>query len=244
LQAETALRLYPPPCEYIDTDVLYRDLDLPSGISINMVSTVDGRAVVDGEAQHISSKLDRDLMKRIRAAADTVATGAQTIRSEKLNLTVTEDVSEKKPLPVVFTSSGEIPADSPIFKPDHPTPLIFAPASLPETVLEDLQSRSRIYRLGEESVGIGDALRVLCSEFSAEKVLLEGGPSLSYQAISCGLVRDLFLTLSPKLAAGENPLTTLSGDQFPKDVLPDLQLLSAYLFDSQLFLRYRFSSAT
>lgn len=206
-------------------------------MAINMVSTTDGRARVEAGVQHISSELDRALMKRIRASADAVATGAETIRKEQLNLTVPDDVSEGKPLPVIFTGSGDLPHESPVFKEDHPRPLIFTPENSPG----ELPEGARVYRLGQNTVDLKEALRVLHTEFSIKTLILEGGPSLNHQAISKGLVSELFLTLSPKLAAGENPLTILSGKQFPDEEMPSLQLLSAYLFESQLFLRYSLS---
>jgi 5-amino-6-(5-phosphoribosylamino)uracil reductase len=86
-------------------------------------------------------------------------------------------------------------------------------------------------------------LQVLKRDFSVERVLVEGGPTLNRALISAGLLDELFLTLAPKLLGGaaSEAQTILSGDL---PVPETLSLISAHLADDELFLRYAISRAT
>jgi riboflavin biosynthesis pyrimidine reductase len=67
-------------------------------------------------------------------------------------------------------------------------------------------------------------------------VLCEGGPHLFGDLLHGGMVDELHLVIAPKLAAGHDPLTIVSGD--PIDPAAELALRSVHESGGYLFLRY------
>jgi riboflavin biosynthesis pyrimidine reductase len=70
----------------------------------------------------------------------------------------------------------------------------------------------------------------------ARHVLAEGGPTLNAQLAAHGLLDELCLTFSPKLAAGDSK-RILNGPALP--VPTELRLRSVCDDEGYLFLRYR-----
>ncbi len=75
-------------------------------------------------------------------------------------------------------------------------------------------------------------------------ILCEGGPHLAGQLLAAGLVDELLLTVSPRLAGGEpaggEALRIVEGPEL--DPLQELELLGVLHSDSYLFLRYGVSA--
>lgn len=60
-------------------------LDRPYVI-LNMVSSIDGKAVVEGSEKGLGSKTDQRLMRELRTNADTILNGAGTLRASGTSL--------------------------------------------------------------------------------------------------------------------------------------------------------------
>jgi riboflavin biosynthesis pyrimidine reductase len=84
------------------------------------------------------------------------------------------------------------------------------------------------------------AMAQLRRRFAVRTLLCEGGPHLNGQLLLAGLVDELFLSLSPKLAGGEDAtgeaLRIVAGAQFLEPL--QLELLGVLESGSSLFLRY------
>ena len=87
---------------------------------------------------------------------------------------------------------------------------------------------------------LAQALAELSERFGVRTLLCEGGPHLNSELLAAGLVDELFLSLSPMLAGGEEStgeaLRILAGAEFESPV--ELELLEALESGSHLFLRY------
>jgi riboflavin biosynthesis pyrimidine reductase len=96
----------------------------------------------------------------------------------------------------------------------------------------------RAARDGELDLGL--AMRELRERFDVRTLLCEGGPHLNSQLLLAGLVDELFLSLAPKLAGGEDAtgeaLRILAGAAFAEPA--ELELLGVLENQSHLFLRY------
>lgn len=57
-------------------------VDDPPTICINMVMSVDGATTIAGRVGALTSSADQALLRRLRAEADAVLVGAQTVRTE------------------------------------------------------------------------------------------------------------------------------------------------------------------
>jgi riboflavin biosynthesis pyrimidine reductase len=84
------------------------------------------------------------------------------------------------------------------------------------------------------------AMAELRERLQIRTVLCEGGPHTNSQLLADGLVDELFLSLSPKLAGGDatdEALRIVAGPTVDPPL--ELELLSAFEHESHLFLRYR-----
>ena len=242
------LSLYPPPGR--EVSAIYEDLELPSfrhaarpHVILNMVSSVDGRTATEGRAAGMGSKTDRRTMRTLRSKADAVMIGAGTLRAERLSLGLDALEGVSQPLAIIVTATGDVPLEKHLIVPEGQEVLILLSDAAPEGVGERLGELAPVMRVPADAVGAVDltrALQVLKAERGVESLVVEGGPGLNHALISHNLVDELFLTMAPELLGGsaDQTLTLLRGPEIPASEHPALELLSIYLAESELFLRY------
>ena len=264
-EAAPALRLYPLPGVELVAGEIHHDLEFSSPkdptlpyVLINMVSSLDGRAALGGRASGIGSPVDRAVMNALRARCDAVMVGAGTLRAEKLTLRVPEHLAQARrsaglspqPLALIPTSSADVPLEKNLLgdSPQEDT-IVLVPDTMPPQHLRRLCLSARVEcvpraRVGPGGVDLRSALTMLRVEHEIRVLLVEGGPSLNHALISDGLANELFLTLSPKLLGGnpEETTTILQGEELAP-LAPQIELLSAHLTESELFLRYALGPA-
>lgn len=232
---------------------LYHDVAFPLGkngrpyVAINVVSSVDGKATIGGRAGKVGSDLDHMLMRRIRAAVDMVLIGAGTLRTENVDFRLPPDLQQKRAAAgvtpaltaAVLSASGDLPLDRTFFQSREFQAVVFVPRSAPRQRVQRLEKHVRVLTVGEKAVDLGRLMRVLSQDLGVKRLLVEGGPRVVHAFISAGLADELFLTISPKVVAGEE-VTIVEGPRPPGDGVSMLQLLSAFAYRGELFLRYHF----
>src|SRR3954471_5043382 len=209
-------------------------------VFMNFVSTVDGRAAVDGHTQALGSEADLDMLLSLRAAADGVLIGSGTLRaegyarllgSEERRARRTDAGLAADPVAVLISRSLDLPWETAgLFKaPDQPVlvytssdkeaPPVAAPVELvrleeatPAAALADLRRRG---------------VRALLSE---------GGPRLHRSLLAAGLVDELFLTITPLLTGDELEPNIVAGGKLLQPV--GLDLLWVLQAGKELFCRY------
>jgi riboflavin biosynthesis pyrimidine reductase len=102
-------------------------------------------------------------------------------------------------------------------------------------------ARVEYVRAGADSgmLDLEVALAELAARFGVRLLLCEGGPHLACELLVVGLLDELFLSLSPRLAGGASAgdvLRILAGPELDPTVM--LELRGVLEADSQLFLRY------
>lgn len=233
-----AIRLLPQPQEEIPAEQIYSDLEFPlyhanqelPYLVVNAVSTLDGKVSRGGKSSGIGSDVDRRVMRVIRAKTDAVLVGAGTVRAEKLSLTVPDDLANwresrgeaRQPLGVVLSRKGDIQEKK--LSETSSNPLI-----LTEEDLRGNGERSEEYK-------ISDYLHLLHSRYGVRRILVEGGPTVNHALFKERLVDELFITLSPSLYGGSED-NLIKGAPL-RDPTPELKLISAFLSEQELFLRY------
>jgi riboflavin-specific deaminase-like protein len=244
-----ATRLYPLPAREILAEAIYEDLELPPKewqdpsrpyVVINMVSSVDGKAAIEGKASGIGDQIDRRAMRNLRSKADAVMIGANTLRAEKVSLGL--DQSGPQPMAVILTETGDLPLESKLVGFSRQQVLVVAP----QIAAERFSGRARVLAAPTTPSGgidLGKVLRILRADYSVAALLVEGGPVLSHALISQCLADALCLTLAPKLIGGpsDQAPTILKGQLLSAKDCSSLKLLSIYLAGSELFLRYSLS---
>ncbi|MFN7015767.1 MAG: RibD family protein [Fimbriimonadales bacterium] len=223
LYAETALFPEPPP-------------DRPY-IFTNTVTTLDGKLIlgeVGSSAAGLGSPKDQQLMHRLEALADAVVIGSSTLRADK-HMNYPPHLYR-----AVVTTSGDLPTDHDFFrKSAGGRALVFAPTHIPPDRKLALERVATVHLVGETRVEIPEVVRILHTHYEVRYLLVEGGGSLNFYFFEAGLVDEIFLTLAPRVKGGAHLPTMVDGAGLPREHAPYYELLSVYLNDSELFLRYR-----
>lgn len=219
-------------------------------VAINMVATVDGKTTLD-RGRHprpIGSRVDRALMVRLRTRVDAVLRGAGTVRQSPYYPSLAPGARERRqaeglpPLPmvVVMSGSGALPLDSPLFRDPPRRPLVLLGPRAPAEAVERLRQVAdvRVGPDGGDGPDVRWALSCLAEEFGVKVLLSEGGPTLNYAFFEAGCVDELFLTVAPFVAGSAEDRSAVDGPRLLQP-FPELELLSAYMHEGELFLRYR-----
>jgi riboflavin biosynthesis pyrimidine reductase len=257
---EPALRRLLPLGEPISVERFVAELDLADRadartdsrpyLLLNMISTADGRATLDGRSGDIGEVADKALFLELRTAVDAVMVGAGTLRAERYRRLVRaerrREARRERGLaeePLACIVSGRLALDSEIPLLADPDARVAILTSSEASLSEDCAAEIEYVRAARDGVlDLPAAMAELHERFGVRTLLCEGGPHLGAQLLAEGLLDELFLSLSPKLAGGDaisETLRILSGPELNPPVA--LELVSALEHDSHLFLRYRAS---
>lgn len=210
-------------------------------VALNMIASLDGRATLAGRTAALGNTGDRQLFHALRARADAVMAGAQTLRIERYGRLVRDPdllglraARGLAPQPLAVTVSRSLRLD-----PD--LPLLADPAShlvvLTPSDGELPACPARVsYLRGPD---VGRLLERLRDEFGVRRLVTEGGPTLNAELVRGGLIDELFLSIAPLLLGGPDPLTIVAGPA----LATRCELVGLLELDSHLYARYRVSGA-
>jgi riboflavin biosynthesis pyrimidine reductase len=197
-----------------------------------MVSTLDGRAAVDGRSVALGHPADRALLRELRTQADAVLVGTNTLRAERYATLLDDDQREYRrerglpehPLVVTWSRTLDLPLDVPLFA--EPATPVAVYTSSDEAAPEGIEVR----RIGS----VADIPADLAAR-GMPAVSCEGGPRLLRELAAAGAIDELLLTLAPLLVAGDAP-SILMGPALAEPAR--LELRSVHRAADHLFLRY------
>ncbi|MFJ6656955.1 pyrimidine reductase family protein [Streptomyces sp. NPDC091377] len=179
----------------------------------NMVSTLDGAAEHEGRSQPISCATDMRVFGTLRALADVVIVGAETVRQEQYRpaRARTEFAARRRaagqgPAPAVAVVSAALDLDFslPLFtSPLVPTLVLTGAAAPPDRITAAEGAGARVVIAGD-GLGVEPARAVRAlAELGHRRLLTEGGPRLLGQFVAAGVLDELCLTVSPMLTSGQ-----------------------------------------
>jgi 5-amino-6-(5-phosphoribosylamino)uracil reductase len=210
---------------------------------LNMVSSADGKAAVEGRTRPISSDIDRVIFHQLRTQVDAVMVGAGTVRTERYGPIVKSDELRARreaegldpdPPAVIVSGSLNLPPDLPLLQ--DPGSRVFI-LTQSEAELHDVAAQVEYLRPEPAPFDLRPLVSRLRERYGVRSILCEGGPTLNASLLPYGLVDELFLTISPALAGGADALTIVAGAPLPE--LIELELVGVLEAGSELFLRYR-----
>jgi riboflavin biosynthesis pyrimidine reductase len=221
----------------------YRPLDdLPDGrprVAVNMITTLDGRASVNGRSKALGSDADTEHLLALRTRFDAVMIGGGTMRAERYGRIISRpEFREQRrqaglegdALAVIVSGDLDLPFDAPLFTDGNGKVLIFTrKTTAPETATAvELVTIDGL-------IDNADVLAHLRREEGVRALLCEGGPHLFGQLVAGRLVDDLFLTVTPVATGGDAP--RILEANLPDEASFEL----AYLAEAEgdLFTRYR-----
>ncbi|MGI8946084.1 MAG: RibD family protein [Thermoleophilaceae bacterium] len=213
-------RLYPRPGTTTPAELI-AGLDLgsraPAGrpyLVLDMVTSLDGKAVLDGKTRGLSGEADRALFHQLRTQADAIMIGSGTAAVERYGRAVKSDELRAKreregldpdPLTVIVSGRLRLPPDIPLLQ-DPDSRVVIATAVDHE--LDGTRAQIEYLRTGDDLPLLLARLR---EGHGVRSVLCEGGPTLNAHLLAAGLVDELFLSISPQLLGGAGALTIVAG---------------------------------
>jgi riboflavin-specific deaminase-like protein len=233
-------------------DVSYAALGFPEAptgrpyVFANMVSTVDGKTSLSGRVAGLGSRTDRQMMRLLRASADAILWGANSLRAEPVDPRVSPELAASRegrgqpPQPLAVTVSASLALDPGhrFFVNGRERSLILTTIFALASAGTDLERVATLAVVGEERVDLAAALGELRERWGVSRLLCEGGPSLNQQLLELGLLDEIFWTIAPKLAGGHGPGLLDGGDRAER-IRARLDLISLLEHEGELFARYR-----
>jgi len=212
----------------------------------NMVSTLDGAAQHEGRSQPISCAADMRIFGTLRALADVVVVGAETVRQEgyrparaRAEFAGAREAAGQGPAPAIAVISASLDLDFalPLFtSPLVPTLVLTGAAAPADRVAQAERAGARVVAAGD-GAGVDPARAVAAlADLGHTRLLTEGGPRLLGQFVAAGVLDELCLTISPMLTAGD--AQRIAGGP-PVRVPRRFELASLLEEDGFLFSRYR-----
>lgn len=212
-----------------------------------------GGGDVSGFNQH-----DRWLMALLRACADAIIMGDNTLRLEPEHLWThdyiyPEDTAafqqlrqaetlKEKPMLVFLSQHGDLFQEAEVFK--HDLDIIIATTSQGAERALSLSGQAKIHilDLGIDQVDLNKLCSILYHTFSIKRLLCEGGPRAYGSMIQAGLIDEEFLTLSPVVIGDAQPPRPglVEGVGFSHNAHPLSKPVSLRRAGDHLFLRSRY----
>ncbi|MEI2268232.1 dihydrofolate reductase family protein [Microbacterium sp. No. 7] len=186
-------------------------------VRLNMITSLTGSAVgPDGTSDTLTNRADRAILGVIRASADAIIVGAETVRAEGYLL-------PRRSRLAVITGSGDLAGHRLDPDPDGPDDQVLLvmpdgaeppPAAHGVTVVPVAASEGRMSATGILSSLIDRGLR---------HIVCEGGPTLAAQFAADDLIDEYCITAAPHLVPTAGPFLPLRRpiDTWPAGVLVD-----------------------
>jgi 5-amino-6-(5-phosphoribosylamino)uracil reductase len=181
----------------------------------NMVSSLDGAARHDGKSAPLSSEADMRIFGVLRALADVVLVGAETVRQEgyrpakeRAAFAARRAADGQTPAPAIAVISRRLDLDftAPLFA-DPATPtLVLTGAATPDDRLAAARAAGARVIVAGDGDGI-DPVRAVreLAELGHVRLLHEGGPRILAQFAAADVLDELCLTVAPLIAGGDAP---------------------------------------
>ncbi|MEU6930965.1 pyrimidine reductase family protein [Streptomyces sp. NPDC046385] len=212
----------------------------------NMVSSLDGAGQHDGRSQPLSSDTDMRIFGTLRALADVVVVGAETVRLEGYRPARAREAfagrraaAGQGPAPViaVVTASLDLDFSLPLFTGPLVPTLVLTGAQAPaDRVAEARASGAEVLFAGAARGVEPERVVALLAERGLRRQLTEGGPRLLGQFVAAGVLDELCLSVSPTMTAGS--AQRIAGGP-SVDVPRRFAVASLLEEDGFLFTRYR-----
>jgi riboflavin biosynthesis pyrimidine reductase len=243
-------RLWPDPASDLSLDDAFGSLDLPDAppgrplVAVNMITSIDGRAQLGGNAEGLGSRADRRLMRLYRTAYDAVASGAGTLRADDFyswlpdDLAATRTAAGRPPQPfaLLIAGAGPIPTDRRFFAHAEQPRAVAVGTGSPHATGEPLPDVETW--VAPEAVPPPRWLLDRLAARGIRSLLIEGGPTVNAAFLADGAFDELYWTVGARVVAADAlpMIASLSGEHDPRPAT----LVSAHRSGDELFLRYRF----
>ena len=209
-------------------------------VVLNMISSLDGKAAVEGSTRSMGGEADRLLFHHLRTQADAIMVGATTamterygraIKGDSLRAKREEEGLEGDALMVLVSGRLSVTADLPLLQ-EPEARVIVATAS--DAMVDGAVAQVEYLRTGDD---LSLLLALLRSDHRVRSVLCEGGPTLNGYLLAAGLVDELLLSTTAMIVGGQSIPTIVTGRELAAPV--PAELVSLHEAEGDLFSRWR-----
>lgn len=190
----------------------------------NMVASLDGAARHDGRSDPLSSDADMRVFGVLRALADVVLVGAETVRREgyrparaRAEFRDRRAAAGQPPAPVIAVVTARLDLDfgAPLFTgPLVPTLVLTGAAAPADRVKAAEDAGAPVVVAGDGATA--EPARVVreLADRGLTRLLTEGGPRLLAQFAAAGVLDELCLTVAPLVTSGD-AMRIMNGPDIP-----------------------------
>ncbi|MCP4604755.1 MAG: bifunctional diaminohydroxyphosphoribosylaminopyrimidine deaminase/5-amino-6-(5-phosphoribosylamino)uracil reductase RibD [Proteobacteria bacterium] len=213
-------------------------------ITLKAALTLDGSlATTTGDSKWISSDASRCVAHEMRAEADAVLVGIETVLKDDPELTVRHCTGDN-PLRIVMDSKLRIPPDSKLIKSAADAPVILAhteSTAATETALEGIEGVEKLNcKVGSDGLIDPSDLAFKLGKRGILSLLVEGGGKVHGAFARAGIADRVVLFLSPTILGSGLPWISFPGTETIKDGL-SLVELEATPIAGDLMIKGRFA---
>jgi riboflavin-specific deaminase-like protein len=177
-----------------------------------------GIATRTGDAVFVTGEADREHLHRLRALADAVVVGVDTVRADDPRLTVRACAGDN-PVRVILDHRGRVERARHVFT-DASAPTLWLTGCADDDAVRDLPAGVEVVRLpcGDDGFTPGQVLDALAAR-GLNRVLVEGGGVTVSRFLVAGLLSRLYVTVAPLILGDGVPGLRFPGTAKMSDAL-------------------------
>jgi riboflavin biosynthesis pyrimidine reductase len=239
----TLNHLHPAPVTEVEAAAAYAHPGNARYLRANMVTSVDGAAVLEGRVGTLSGPADHQLLLLLRSLSDVLLVGAGTLRAEGYGpVRAQPELADVRrslgqlphPRLAVLSRSLELDLASHAFTDAPERPIVITTELADAARIREVGKVADVVVAGDRGVDLPLALELLDQQ-GLPRMLSEGGPQALADLYAADLVDELCWAISPLVVAGHESRLT-AGPPLPVPLA--VRLESVFERDGFLFLRY------
>ncbi|HMJ91068.1 MAG TPA: dihydrofolate reductase family protein [Candidatus Acidoferrum sp.] len=227
---------------------MFQRRELPF-VFMNGAVSADGKLALENRSLiQFSSKRDQNFVLQLRATADAVLCGAETVEIFSIDLGADSVACRKKrerkglpsePLRVLVSDDGNLDPSARVFQQKLSPVLVLVAERGYKRCAIRLRGKATVKSFGKSSVDFVRAFRWLREEFGVKRLLCEGGGETNAALITAGVVDEVHITICPLILRGRNAPTICDGDGARSlKSATRLKLKTVTVVKGELFLTY------
>jgi riboflavin-specific deaminase-like protein len=215
----------------------------------NFAITADGKVTTRTRSPAtFTSPRDKHRLLEIRAMADAILVGRNTLATDTMSMTIPDRTLRAKrrakglpaePLRVIVSHRGNLDPKWKVFQTPGAPRIVFSTTRMPTAKRRTLKPLCELHLFDLPAVPIANVLAVLRKIYGVRTLLCEGGPTLLRSFIEIDALDTLHLTIAPVIFGGADAPTLLGTNP---DFLPSIahfRLESMRQVGDECYLRYR-----
>ncbi|GAB4542078.1 MAG: 2,5-diamino-6-(ribosylamino)-4(3H)-pyrimidinone 5'-phosphate reductase [Anaerolineales bacterium] len=190
-------------------------------VFINVAASADGKIdAFERRGAALSSARDKERVDELRASADAILVGGETLRRELPKLTVKSEARREariklgkspNPMKVGIITRADIPLKSDFMEAGAARKVIFTTGQTSINQIAALRAAgAEVFLHQTPRVNLKRALQTL-KTLGVERLMIEGGGTINFEALRLGLVDEIMIYLAPKIFGGANAPTLADG---------------------------------